>query len=160
MKAPRRYGTATAKFASGTYRSSATKSATTSATVGRGQEPGAAGASTNQGETKGANEADQLRYGTTGDPEREPLLLSAGGSDDQVARNAHAKRTRSRWALYHSVGSGGAFAPGSSRRDNGKILTTLLTLNYMIGSGILNSAQVVEQSGVATATILYILSGQ
>ena len=35
-----------------------------------------------------------------------------------------------------------AFGAGSSRRDNGRIFTTLLALNYMIGAGILNAPQV------------------
>jgi len=43
-------------------------------------------------------------------------------------------------------GSNGApttvFGAGSSRRDNGRVFTTLLVLNYMIGAGILNAPQV------------------
>lgn len=55
--------------------------------------------------------------------------------------------------------TGDPFAKGSHRRDNGRILTTILLLNYMIGSGILNSPQVFSDSGVAAATILYITAG-
>ncbi|CAN0186939.1 unnamed protein product, partial [Ectocarpus sp. 12 AP-2014] len=75
--------------------------------------------------------------------EREPLLL--GSSDDgNCGRN-----------LGESTD---VFASGSSRRDNSKVLTTLLVLNYMIGSGILNSPQVFEGSGIGPATILYAVS--
>ncbi|CAN0100820.1 unnamed protein product, partial [Ectocarpus sp. 6 AP-2014] len=75
--------------------------------------------------------------------EREPLLL--GSSDDgNGGRN-----------LGDSTD---VFAPGSSRRDNSKVLTTLLVLNYMIGSGILNSPQVFQGSGIGPATILYAVS--
>ena len=35
-----------------------------------------------------------------------------------------------------------AFGAGSSRRDNGIVLTALLILNYMIGAGIINAPQV------------------
>lgn len=84
--------------------------------------------------------------------EREPLLLDSSSDDHHH---------------HHSgVGGGGgggvvadAFAAGSSRRDNSKVLTTLLVLNYMIGSGILNAPQVFEASGIALATILFIVSG-
>lgn len=76
--------------------------------------------------------------------EREPLLLGSSDSGND-GRNLG--------------GSADVFAPGSSRRDNGKVLTTLLVLNYMIGSGILNSSQVFQGSGIGPATILYAVSG-
>lgn len=75
--------------------------------------------------------------------EREPLLL--GSSDGGSGHN-----------LSDSTDP---FAAGSSRRDNGKVLTTLLVLNYMIGSGILNAPQVFQGSGIGPATILYAVSG-
>lgn len=71
--------------------------------------------------------------------EREPLLLDSRGANcrDQA----------------------GVLGAGSSRRDNSRVVTTILVLNYMIGSGILNSPQVFEESGIGCATILYIVAG-
>lgn len=72
------------------------------------------------------------------DAERQPLLVDSVGTN-------HC--------------NGGVLASGSSRRDNGRLLTTLLILNYMVGTGVLNAPQVFEQSGVVPATLLYAVSG-
>lgn len=80
--------------------------------------------------------------------EHQPLLL---GSDD----GGGGGRRRGGGGL----GEVGAFGAGSSRRDNGKLITGTLILSYMCGSGILNAPQVFESSGVGPATILYIVSG-
>lgn len=83
--------------------------------------------------------------------EREPLLLGSGSDRDAGGRRGNGGGGAS---------SESAFAPGSSRRDNGKALTSLLVLNYMIGSGILNAPQVFQASGIGPATILYIIAGE
>ncbi|CAN0385322.1 unnamed protein product [Discosporangium mesarthrocarpum] len=75
--------------------------------------------------------------------EREPLLGS--GHDDKTP-----------WARSTLVG---AFGPGSQRRDNGRCITTILMINYMIGSGILNQPQVFSLSGIGAASALYLISG-
>lgn len=89
--------------------------------------------------------------------EREPLLsgISGGGRNGGTGRN---------WdrCFVGSVAvenSNDPFAKGSQRRDNGRILTCVLVLNYMIGSGILNSSQVFSESGISAATVLYITAG-
>lgn len=50
------------------------------------------------------------------------------------------------------------FGKGSRRTDNNRIVTILLVLNYMIGSGILNTPQTFRDSGVAATTVLYIIA--
>lgn len=95
--------------------------------------------------------------------EREPLLLAE--SHGTGVRSTRHCELGGRWNQASEspkdVGgwSGGVFSPGSSRRDNGKVVTMVLVLSYMIGSGILNSSQVFSESGVATATIFYVMSG-
>lgn len=53
---------------------------------------------------------------------------------------------------------GSPFARGSRRTDNGRWVTVLLVLNYMIGSGILNTPQMFRDSGVAGCSLLYIIA--
>ncbi|CAM9199251.1 unnamed protein product [Choristocarpus tenellus] len=50
------------------------------------------------------------------------------------------------------------FDRDSQRRDNSRYITTILMINYMIGSGILNQAQVFSLSGVAAASCLYVVA--
>ncbi|CAM9489938.1 unnamed protein product, partial [Sphacelaria rigidula] len=50
------------------------------------------------------------------------------------------------------------FERGSRRTDNGRWVTVLLVLNYMIGSGILNTPQTFRDSGVVASTVLYIVA--
>eukprot|EP00903_Cladosiphon_okamuranus_P010528 g9958.t1 len=47
---------------------------------------------------------------------------------------------------------------GSRRDDNNTFLTALLLLNYMIGSGILNTPQTFKKSGLAATTALYFIA--
>lgn len=68
--------------------------------------------------------------------EREPLLLDLQGPVEGNGRGG------SSGGGGPGVGTRAAFSAGSSRRDNGRVLTALLILNYMIGSGILNAPQV------------------
>lgn len=82
--------------------------------------------------------------------EQQPLLL---GSEDG------GDRRRGGRGGVRSLGDGDAFGAGSSRRDNGKLITSTLILSYMCGSGILNAPQVFQSSGIGPATILYIISG-
>lgn len=50
------------------------------------------------------------------------------------------------------------FKAGSRRQDNKRWMTVLLVLNYMIGSGILNTAQTFRDSGLAATTMLYLIA--
>lgn len=84
--------------------------------------------------------------------EQQPLLL---GSEDGGGR----RRGRGGGGGGGVLGDGDAFGAGSSRRDNGKLITSTLILSYMCGSGILNAPQVFQSSGIGPATILYIISG-
>lgn len=52
----------------------------------------------------------------------------------------------------------GIFGRNSRRSDNSRLVTILLVLNYMIGSGILNAPQTFRDSGVAATTVLYLLA--
>lgn len=56
------------------------------------------------------------------------------------------------------AGNRNPFGKGSRRTDNNRIVTILLVLNYMIGSGILNTPQTFRDSGVAATTALYIIA--
>lgn len=47
---------------------------------------------------------------------------------------------------------------GSRRNDNNTFLTVLLILNYMVGSGILNTPQTFKDSGIAATTVLYLIA--
>lgn len=53
---------------------------------------------------------------------------------------------------------GNPFGKGSRRTDNNRAVTVLLVLNYMIGSGILNTCQTFRDSGIAATTVLYIVA--
>lgn len=53
---------------------------------------------------------------------------------------------------------GSPFGRGSRRTDNGRWVTVLLVLNYMIGSGILNTAQTFRDSGVAACSVVYVIA--
>lgn len=55
--------------------------------------------------------------------------------------------------------SDGLFTRGSRRIDNSRRWTVVQLLNYMIGSGILNSPQIFSKSGVAAATVTYLIVG-
>lgn len=117
--------------------------------------------SSQQGAPSGTIRAGGERHAVAGDAEREPLLQADRVIVGDVSNGSRpSTRTKYGWGLGEGGGAGGAFASRSSRRDNGKIFTTILVLNYMIGSGILNSAEVFEKSGIAWATILYIVAGQ
>lgn len=52
----------------------------------------------------------------------------------------------------------GAFASGSSRRDNGKAVTTILVLGYMLCSGILNTPQVISSFLLARSTLTTLIT--
>lgn len=52
------------------------------------------------------------------------------------------------------------FARGARRTDNSRGVTVLLVLNYMIGSGILNTPQTFRDSGVAATTVMYLVAGE
>lgn len=54
--------------------------------------------------------------------------------------------------------SAGIFGKGSRRQDNGRLVTAFLVVNYMIGSGILNSPQTFRDSGLAATTLLYFIA--
>lgn len=52
----------------------------------------------------------------------------------------------------------GIFGKGSRRQDNGRLVTAFLVVNYMIGSGILNTPQTFRDSGLAATTLLYFIA--
>lgn len=52
----------------------------------------------------------------------------------------------------------GFFGRGDRRTDNSIVMTVIVTLNYMIGSGILNAPQIFRESGVAAASVLFLLA--
>ena len=52
----------------------------------------------------------------------------------------------------------GVFGKGARRTDNNRLVTILLVLNYMIGSGILNTSQTALRSGLAATTVLYVIA--
>ena len=54
----------------------------------------------------------------------------------------------------------GVFGKGARRTDNDRLVTTLLVLNHMIGSGILNTSQMVLKSGVVVASVFYVIAGE
>lgn len=54
---------------------------------------------------------------------------------------------------------GNIFDRGARRVDNNRLWTIMQTLNFMIGSGILNTAQIFMESGVVAATVMYIIAG-
>ena len=65
--------------------------------------------------------------------EKDPLLASVV-SDDAVSSGGGRNGD--------DGAASTAFGAGSSRRDNGMVLTALIILNYMIGAGIINAPQV------------------
>ncbi|CAM9873496.1 unnamed protein product, partial [Pylaiella littoralis] len=128
--------------------------------------PAAGGEATGESAKKSTPVLVFNNYGTRVPPseagvsEREPLLLDSSSDDHHHGGRSGGGRGRS--GRRRAQGGGGvvpdAFSSGSSRRDNSKLLTTLLVLNYMIGSGILNSPQVFQASGIGLATILFVVS--
>lgn len=52
----------------------------------------------------------------------------------------------------------GIFGKGSRRQDNGRLVTAFLVVNYMIGSGILNTPQTFRDGGLAATTLLYFIA--
>lgn len=54
----------------------------------------------------------------------------------------------------------GIFGAGSRRQDNTRLVTVFLVVNYMIGSGILNTPQTFRDSGLAATTVLYLVAGK
>lgn len=159
MPEQRRYGTAKSEKPGGPSNSTATTAA--DAAAGKPTTGTSIPSYQKQYDT---GERREIRAAPKGSPvsERVPLLLDSssdhngnGGGNNSGRRGPHG-----------GGGSGGggivaadAFAAGSSRRDNNRVLTALLVLNYMIGSGILNSPQVFKSSGIGVATILYIVAG-
>lgn len=155
MRPPRRYGTVTATSAGSVHRTGATRAESGPARVN------SAAIDIHSAEGRGSTSGTDQRHRTVTDPEREPLLLGSGGIIAQdIGRNGGGHGRKYRWRVGDGNEIGEAFARGSSRRDNSKIVTTTLLLNYMIGSGIFNSAQVFEDSGIALATILYAIAGR
>lgn len=71
-------------------------------------------------------------------------LLVGGGAGENPASTASSS------SLFD------CFKAGSRRQDNKRWMTVLLVLNYMIGSGILNTAQTFRDSGLAATTMLYL----
>ncbi|CAN0429545.1 unnamed protein product, partial [Laminaria digitata] len=61
-------------------------------------------------------------------------------------------------ASDQETGSAGIFGKGSRRQDNGRLVTAFLVVNYMIGSGILNTPQTFRDSGLAATTVLYFIA--
>ncbi|CAM9872708.1 unnamed protein product, partial [Laminaria digitata] len=141
MAGPRRYGTTKVAKVPGSRASTAGPPAAAAATAEPRRIP------LLKGERREIRVPNDGNSGANEQPysERQPLLMRSGGGGG-------------------GGGAGGAapaaavFAAGSSRRDNTKALTTLLVLNYMVGSGILNAPQVFEGSGIGPATILYIVA--
>lgn len=148
MAGPRRYGTTKVAKAPGSRASTAGPAAAASAAEPR-RIPLLTGERREIRVPNDGNNNNEQPYS-----ERQPLLMRSG-SDRKAAGGGRGGRG--------SGGNGDAapavFAAGSSRRDNTKVLTTLLVLNYMIGSGILNAPQVFQGSGIGSATILYIVAG-
>lgn len=90
----------------------------------------------------------------------QPASLAAGAKHDEerggllVVHNVKMASVGEEEDQSHT----GIFSKGSRRTDNSRMVTILLVLNYMIGSGILNTSQTVLRSGLAATTVLYIIA--
>lgn len=91
-----------------------------------------------------------VKYGAVG----ESAELGQAGSNS--GQNGHEKG--SLLPAGTSAPNAGLFGPGARRTDNNRIVTVILVLNYMIGSGILNTAQTFRDSGLIAATVLFTVS--
>lgn len=77
-----------------------------------------------------------------------------------IATVREHQETRALLPAYTDEANGGLFGPGARRTDNNRTMTVILILNYMIGSGILNTAQTFRNSGAAASCVLFIISGE
>lgn len=93
---------------------------------------------------------------TSDDPERKKVVR---GKEDETTRLLSRLDSVSlvdaaggTWSIFSLLGA------GSRRDDNNTFVTVLLILNYMVGSGILNTPQTFKESGLAATTVLYFIA--
>lgn len=85
-------------------------------------------------------------------------LLAQDTQDEERQFSLASVRTAEETSNGGRNAAGGVFGRGSRREDNSRFVTTLLVLNYMIGSGILNSPQTFRDGGLAATTIIYFVA--
>lgn len=94
--------------------------------------------------------ASSPQAGAARDHEHGSLLAQASDAAKGYAPEEAAEGER--------TAAGGIFGKGSRRMDNSRLVTIFLVLNYMIGSGILNTPQTFRDSGLIATTLLYMLA--
>ena len=92
-------------------------------------------------------------------PPRASNVVSAKKANESVSFLASSANYVVEGRRKNNINAG-LFGKGARRTDNGRLVTILLVLNYMIGSGILNTSQTFLRSGVAAATMLYVIAGE
>lgn len=95
----------------------------------------------------GSFSPNPLPRGAKRDDEETGKLLS--GSVQQTGKIGHDDG---------GVLNAGIFGRGARRQDNGRLVTVFLVVNFMIGSGILNTPQTFRDSGLAATTVIYFIA--
>ena len=105
-----------------------------------------------------------IKAGGAGSLSPNPLPRGAKRGDEEAGRLLLG-RVQQTGKIFHDDdddgGRGinaGIFGRGARRQDNGRLVTAFLVVNYMIGSGILNTPQTFRDSGVAATTVLYFIA--
>ena len=94
-----------------------------------------------------------LRLGAKSDEESGKLVP---GSIQQTVKTGQRRGNTGSGAGFGSDATeAGMFGRGARRRDNGRLATVFLVVNFMIGSGILNTPQTFRDSGLAATTVIY-----
>ena len=93
-----------------------------------------------------------------------PRLLPWGAKRDDEAGKLLLESVQQTGRIGDDGGGGaggvnaGIFGRGARRQDNGRLVTVFLLVNFMIGSGILNTPQTFRDSGQAATTVLYLVA--
>lgn len=91
---------------------------------------------------------------STGNPE-ETLDSASGRREEQFGSSGGEGTELTELIPTDSVDKG---APGKEKPPISTRMAIFLVVNYMIGSGILNTPQTFRDSGIAATTVLYILA--